>query len=594
MRYNDELIEEIRSRNDIVDVISGYVKLQRKGASYFGLCPFHNEKAGSFSVSPAKQMFYCFGCQTGGNVITFLMKYENYSFAEALKVLAERAGIALPEPDVSREAKERENKRRELLDIQKQAAGYFFHKLHTPAGQNALSYLKGRGLDDEIIRSFGLGYADKFSNDLYKYLKSKEWSDELLLDSGLFSFDEKKGFHDKFWNRVMFPIMDANSRVIGFGGRVMGDAKPKYLNSPETEIFDKSRNLYGLHVARRTRRKFFLVCEGYMDVISMHQAGYTNAVASLGTALTSQHCSLLSRFTKEVMLLYDMDEAGTRAALRAIPMLRNSGIRAKVVDLSPYKDPDEFLKKEGAEAFEGRLKRAENSFLFEIRMLEREYEISDPQGKSDFLHEAAARIMELSDDIERRAYADTIAPKYGVTPDELMKLVGKKAMAAVGRKPIRIPENPAKQRAERATGLEQSQRLLLTWLANEPGLAKKLSAYLSPADFPKPLYRQVAELLYEQESRGEVSPAGIISHFEDEAEQTEVAALFHTELPLEREEDKRKAIGDVLFRLKEAGFKNRMAKADPNNIEEKKNLTAERKKLDKLRAEGLPKQILKQ
>ena len=295
MRYSDDIIEEVRTRNDIVDVISGYVKLQRKGSSYFGLCPFHNEKSPSFSVSPGKQMYYCFGCGAGGNVYTFLMEYENYSFQEAVKVLAGRAGVKLPEIEYSKEAKELADRRALLLEINKQAAKYFYCKLRTPGGADAMAYLKRRGLSDETIRMFGLGYSDKYNNDLYQFLKKKGYSDELLKDSGLFNVDERHGMYDKFWNRVIYPIMDVNNRVIGFGGRVMGDAKPKYMNSPETKIFDKSRNLYGLNAARTSRRRNLIICEGYMDVISMHQAGFTNAVASLGTALTSQQAGLLKR-----------------------------------------------------------------------------------------------------------------------------------------------------------------------------------------------------------------------------------------------------------------------------------------------------------
>ena len=317
MRYSDDLIEEIRSANDIVDVISQYVRLQRRGANYFGLCPFHNEKSPSFSVSPSKQMYYCFGCGEGGNVITFLMKYENETFQEALRKLADRAGIRLPEPEMSGEERAESDRRGKLLEINKLAAEYFYRKLRTPAGKNAMDYLKNRGLSDEIIHSFGLGYSDRYSDDLYRFMKKRGYADELLKDSGLFHFDERHGFGDKFWNRVMFPIMDVNRRVIGFGGRVMGEGKPKYLNSPETAIFDKSRNLYGLYAAKRAGKKNMIICEGYMDVISMHQAGYTNAVASLGTALTSQQCALLHRYTGDVLVIYDMDEAGVKAALRA-------------------------------------------------------------------------------------------------------------------------------------------------------------------------------------------------------------------------------------------------------------------------------------
>lgn len=305
MYYSDDIIEEVRTRNDIVDVISGYVKLQRKGSSYFGLCPFHNEKSPSFSVSPSKQMYYCFGCGAGGNVFTFLMEYENFTFPEAVKALADRAGMELPEVEYSEEAKQQRDLKTAVLEVNKMAAKYYYCLLRAPQGAKANEYLKNRELSDETMRRFGLGYASQYSDELYRYLKQQGVSDALMKESGLMSVNERQGMYDKFWNRVMFPIMDVNGKVIGFGGRVMGDAKPKYLNSPETIVFDKSRNLYGLHIARTARKKYLIVCEGYMDVISLHQAGFTNAVASLGTALTSQHASILKRYTDEVILTYD-------------------------------------------------------------------------------------------------------------------------------------------------------------------------------------------------------------------------------------------------------------------------------------------------
>ena len=357
MYYSEDLIEEVRMKNDIVDVISGYVKLQKKGSSYFGLCPFHNEKSPSFSVSRQKQMYYCFGCGAGGNVFTFLMEYENYTFTEAVEYLAERSGVELPKAEYSREAKERAGLKASLLEINKAAAQYFYVQLKSEQGKAGYTYLRERRLSDETIRAFGLGYSNKYSDDLYRYLRSKGYPEEMIRQAGLISIDEKHGVYDKFWNRVMFPIMDVNSRVIGFGGRVMGDAKPKYLNSPETPIFDKSRNLYGLNRARSSRKPYFLLCEGYMDVIAMHQAGFTNAVASLGTALTAGHASLIRRYVQEVYLTYDSDEAGTKAALRAVPILREAGISAKVIRMDPSKDPDEFIKNLGAEEFDQRIER---------------------------------------------------------------------------------------------------------------------------------------------------------------------------------------------------------------------------------------------
>ena len=408
MRYSDDIIEEVRMKNDIVDVISQYVKLTRRGSTYFGLCPFHNEKTPSFSVTPSKQMYYCFGCGAGGNVYNFIMEYENYSFGEALSHLADRAGVELPKIEYSREAREKAEQRAALLEINKLAAQYFYYQLRREGGKTAYGYLTGRGLSEETIRKFGLGYSDKYSDDLYKYLKGKGYSDELLRESGLFNVDERRGMYDKFWNRVIFPIMDVNNRVIGFGGRVMGDGKPKYLNSPETKIFDKSRNLYGLNVARTTRKNYLILCEGYMDVIAMHQAGFTNAVASLGTALTSGHASLVKRYTKEVLLLYDSDGAGIRAALRAIPILREAGVTSRVVSLKPWKDPDEFIKNEGAEAFEERLNQAMDSFMFRVHIAEQEFAMDAPQGQNQFFERCAEMLLELSDELERNLYIEAL------------------------------------------------------------------------------------------------------------------------------------------------------------------------------------------
>ncbi len=457
MYYPDEVVEEVRSRNDIVDVIGSYVKLQKKGSSYFGLCPFHNEKSPSFSVSRDKQMYYCFGCGAGGNVFTFLMEYENFSFVEALKFLADRAGVQLPQEEYSAEAKRRADLRTSILEVNKLAAKYFYAQLRSPQGKTAWDYLRGRQLGEDTILAFGLGYANKYSDDLYRYLKTKGYTDELLTQAGLISIDEKHGPYDKFWNRVMFPIMDANSRVIGFGGRVMGDGKPKYLNSPETPVFDKSRNLYGLHRARSSRKPYFLLCEGYMDVISLHQAGFTNAVASLGTALTPGHASLIKRYVQEVYLTYDSDEAGTKAALRAAPILREAGITARVIRMDPYKDPDEFIKNLGAEAFEERIREARNSFLFGIEMLERDYDMGSPEGKTAFLREAARRLLTFDEEIERNNYIDAVARTYAVSSQDLKKLVTRMAVEGGLARPASRPRTSADREREKEDGGRSSE-----------------------------------------------------------------------------------------------------------------------------------------
>ncbi len=555
MYYPDELIEEVRMKNDIVDVISGYVHLQKKGANYFGLCPFHNEKSPSFSVSPGKQMYYCFGCGAGGNVYTFIQEYENYTFPEAVKMLADRAGVNLPEIEYSEEAKKAESKRSRLLEINKEAAKYFYFQLRARQGETGYRYLRDRQLSDETIKKFGLGFANKTSNDLVQYLRSKGYSPELIHEAGLCNVDEKHGMYDKFWNRVIFPIEDINHRVIGFGGRVMGDGTPKYLNSPETPIFDKSRNLYGLNFARTSRKGNIILCEGYMDVISMHQAGFDQAVASLGTAFTLGQASLLKRYTKEVLLSYDSDGAGVKAALRAIGILKEAGLTGKIISLEPYKDPDEFMKNLGKEAFQERIDHAENSFLFEIRMLEKEYNLSDPEDKTRFHREIARKLCDFSEEVERENYIEAVAEKYHIGFENLRKLVGSIAAQTGLAKPVERPKSGIHKKTTPEENSKKTQRLLLTWLVEEPQLYKKIERFIGPEDFTEELYVRVAERLFAGLEKGELNAASIISLFPDEEEQREVASLFNTRL-MEPEtiQEKEKAFHDILVSVKRISY----------------------------------------
>ena len=566
MFYSDDIIEEVRMKNDIVDVISGYVRLQKKGSSYFGLCPFHNEKSPSFSVSPGKQMYYCFGCGAGGNVFTFIMEYENFTFIEAVKYLAERAGVKLPEGEYSKEQRAAADLKTVLLEVNKKAASYYYYQLKQESGRQAYEYLKNRELSDETIKSFGLGYSSKYSDSLYRYLKGKGYSDAILKESGLFSADERYGMHDKFWNRVMFPIMDVNNRVIGFGGRVMGDAKPKYLNSPETKIFDKSRNLYGLNIARKSRKNYLIVCEGYMDVISMHQAGFTNAVASLGTALTSGHASLMSRYTKEVLLTYDSDEAGQKAALRGIPILREAGIKPRVVNLAPYKDPDEFIKAEGQEAFEKRLSEAMNYFLFEVQVMERQYNLADPEDKTEFYRAIAKKLLEFPEELERNNYMESISRKYQIRYEDLRRMVNNLALSGTGISAK--PKAPAKERKreKKEDGRDASQKLMLTWLTSYPKMFDTIEGYIGPDDFTTPLFHQVAELLFEQHEQGEVNPAKLLNRFTDSEEQKEVTSLFHATLHLENDQERRRALRETVCRMKRDSIAHQSEFLAPTDI----------------------------
>ncbi len=563
MYYPDEIIEEVRARNNIVDVISEHVRLQKKGSTYFGLCPFHNEKTPSFGVTPSKQMFYCFGCGAGGNVISFLMQYENATFSEAVKMLADRAGIKLPEVEMSAEMKKAANEKQLLLEINKEAAKYFYYALRSPAGKHGYEYFKGRQLTDDTMKSWGLGYSNMYSDDLVKYLRSKGYKDEMIVKSGLASHDEKHGTHDKFWNRVMFPIQDINHRVIGFGGRVMGEGEPKYLNSPETPVFDKSRNLYGLNFARSSKKGHMILCEGYMDVIAMHQAGFNEAVASLGTAFTSGQANILKRFTQDVILSYDSDGAGTKAAIRAIGILRENGLSGRVLDLKPYKDPDEFIKNLGKEEFEKRIANARNSFYFEIDVLSRNFDLSDPDGKTRFHKEIAGKLCSFADDVERNNYLEGICREYSVNPESMRKLVGT-VVAQTGLikplKPRPLPTDNKKNAPEE--GLKTAQRILITWLSEEPEIYPKISEYISPSDFTDELYAKVAKKVITGIENANLIPASIISEFEDEEEQKIVASMFNTGISgpegniIENGSklDREHALKEILIKVKENSY----------------------------------------
>jgi len=555
MYYSEEVIEEVRLKNDIVNVISGYVKLQRKGGRYWGLCPFHNEKTPSFSVNSDMQIYHCFGCGAGGNVYTFLMNYENYSFPEAVKALADRAGVPLPEVE-NEQRRQEQSRRTRLLEVNKAAAKFFYFQLRNPSGEIGLQYLRNRQLSDETMHKFGLGFAVKNSGSLIQYLRDKGFEDDLIKEAGLANYSEKYGLSSQFWNRVMFPIQDINNRVIGFGGRVMGDGEPKYLNSPETPVFDKRRNLYGLNYARRARSANMILCEGYMDVIAMHQAGFTQAVASLGTAFTPEQAALLRRYTENVLLAYDSDGAGVKAALRAIGILREAGLAGRVINMRPSKDPDEFMKSYGREAFEERIRQAENSFFFEIRILEGQYDMADPEQKTKFHREIAKKLCGFSEEVERENYLQAVAEKYFIGIGNLRKLVEVYAAQTGAAKPIERPKSGVQKKRAPDESARRAQRTLITWLAEEPGLYGKVKKYISARDFTVELYSRVADRMFQELDMGNFEPAGIISMFEDEEEQREAASLFHTRLPrLETGQEREKAFRDILLCVKKNSYK---------------------------------------
>ena len=511
-------------------------------------------------------MYYCFGCGAGGNVISFLMKYDNLTFQEAVKQLADRAGIKLPEEDDSPAAKAMRDKRQILLDINKEAAKYYYYQLRGRTGEKGLEYFRKRELTDETLQHFGLGYANVTSDDLVKHLRGLGYKDSQIIEAGLASHDDKFGTHDKFWNRVMFPIQDASNKVIGFGGRVMGDGKPKYLNSPETMIFDKSRNLFGLNYAKNSRAGYMIICEGYMDVIAMHQAGFNMAVASLGTAFTTGQAMLLKRYTDEVILSYDSDEAGTKAALRGIGILKEVGIKGKVLNLQPHKDPDEFIKNEGREAFEERIKNAENPFFFEVRILERQHDMSDPDSKTSFYKEIAQKLCEFEEALERENYIQAVAARYNIPVDDLRRMVTGFANRGGIVRPAERPKTGIQKKMTPEDGAKKNQRLLLTWLTDEPGLYPKVIKYVSPEDFSDDLYRRVAGELFEGLKSGGFSPAAILDHFQDETEHAQVAEMFNTNLvDIETRDQRKKAFHDIIYGVKLAGYERQKKELKPDD-----------------------------
>lgn len=590
MIYSDEIIDEVRARNDIVDVISQYVRLQKKGSNYMGLCPFHGEKTPSFSVSRQKQLYHCFGCGAGGSVFNFLMEYENFTFPEAVEALADRVQMTLPKIEYTGEMKKKAADKAAILEMNKEAAIYYHQLLMSRRGEQAYRYFEQRGLSKETMIAFGLGYSSKFGRDLYDLLVSKGFSHDLILKSGLATADEKNGVFDRFWNRAMFPILDGSNKVIAFGGRVMGEGKPKYLNSPETIAFDKSRNLYGLNRARQSRKSYFLLCEGYMDVISLHQAGFTNAVASLGTAFTSGHASLIGRYVKEVYLTYDSDSAGVKAALRAFPILKEAGIRAKVIDLSPYKDPDELIKAKGAEEFAARIRGASGSFRFQLLAMEQQFDLRSPEGKTAFFRAVAGQILAYDEQIERDSYVEAAARWYHIRPESLQELVVHAAISQGMGAPVGRPVHPIGKKEQKdrkkEDGVLVAQRALLTWLASSPGLYPSIRELIHPEDFTEGIYREVAAELFRQiDSTGQVDPAGILTRMSAQEGYQEIAALFHTEIQsLDTREQKEQALRDILLKIKEESINRQMLSLAPTDMQGLIRLTGEKQKLDRLAA----------
>lgn len=587
--YPQEILEEVRVQNDIVDVISEYLPLKQKGTSYFGLCPFHNEKTPSFSVSSERQFYYCFGCGAAGNVYTFIMQMENDTFPEAVKRLADRVHITLPQPQYTQQAKEQELQRQRLFDLHKKAGRFFYEKLHEPVGEQARAYLQKRQMNDNIQKKFGIGYAPKGQQELYQYLQKQGFSQKELQKSGLIiERKEEKGYFDRFRNRLMFPILDIQGRVIGFGGRILSQGEPKYLNSPETLLFNKSKNLYGLNFAKNTRKREIILVEGYMDMISLYQAGFRNVAASLGTAFNQEHAKVLKKYADSVILLYDSDDAGTMAAQRAIPILTQNGFYVKVLQVPNGKDPDEFIKQSGAKAFSRLLANAQHYITFQIQCLKKQYDLTQPQQKVEFTTKTANILSKLDNDIERNVYTNEISNMTGISQqaieNEIVKIIKKEnemfTQNAQQKRKTQYYQNN-KDLITKSSGTFAAQRDILFLCASNIQVFNKIKTILSAEDFTEEIYKKVYEkidLLHQKSAV--VFPAELVNYFELPEEQKIVTEIFAVALQYKSTKEIEKALTEEVKTLKRTSLDKLASQAQ--SVEQIKKLIAEKGKLDSL------------
>ncbi len=516
MAVPSEFIDELVARSDIVDVVSDYVRLTQKGGSYWGLCPFHGEKTASFHVVPDRQLYHCFGCGKGGGVISFVMEMENLPYLDALRLLAKRANLEFPEGDVDETARRRRGR---LLALNKEAARYFHSQLWSPIGEEGLNYLRRRGLSKGTLTRFGLGYAPESWDSLINTMTQKGFSKSDLLEAGLAVSNKKGGIYDRFRDRVMFPIIDLRGDVIGFGGRVLGDGTPKYLNSPDTPVFNKSRNLFALNLAKSTKLGRIVLTEGYMDTISLYQAGFDCAVASLGTSLTADHAKLLSRFTKEVVICYDSDQAGVQAADRAIPLLEKTGLKVRVLRVTGAKDPDEYIKTYGPEAFGRLLDRSENYMEYNLDQLESKYDLNDPVQKAEYARAAAEMLARLDSPVEQEVFAAQVSQRTGVGKDAVLqeiKQARNRSLRAAKRKQDRRDLTPLNQIQPRDRQLRydnprsaRAEEGILRLLMMDATLIGELTG-LEPEDFSSSHLGHIYDVLRSRLTAGRSAQLGAL------------------------------------------------------------------------------------
>ena len=550
MLYPAEIIEEVRLANDIVDTVSSYVSLRQRGGNYIGLCPFHSEKTPSFTVSPDKQIFHCFGCGAGGNVISFIMRIENDEFTDALKFLADRARITLPEKnsadiaDLAAKKAEREK----VFDINTNAAKFFYENLKTPEGQAAVKYLDGRGVSRNARVKFGLGYAPLSRRSLCGYLKEEGYDEAFIMKAGLAAPDNSGGILDKFYGRLMFPIFEVTGKIVGFGGRVLGNSEPKYLNSPDTPVFSKGRNLYGIQLARKSKNKNYVLVEGYLDVISLFQAGFENTVAALGTSLTPWHARILHRYCDSAVLLFDGDEAGVKAALRAIPVLREGGLTVSVLRMTDAKDPDEYIQKFGGEKFAKLLESAEDHVAFEVNELKNAHDLSKSRERIKFTTEAAKVISKLDSLIEKDEYSRRISEMTGISASAI---TAEADLAEINGNSARDFIYERKTAGIRENGLTEAKKQILYWMAAENEISDTLKQYLAPEELGG-VFGSLAQILYGFSGKSHINPGELCGYFEEPEDQQAVADIFKRDYSYENRDDLAKSLTSMLKVIKNA------------------------------------------
>lgn len=579
MRYSDDIIEDIRFGNDIVELINGYTSLKQRGNSYVGLCPFHKESTPSFSVSPDKQLYHCFGCGASGTVYNFIMDIENYDFLDALMYLADRINYPLPEPNGSFDNSLSE-KKQILYDIHKLVAKKFYENLSNPQAQIANDYLDKRGISKNARIKFGLGYSLFKKDDIYNFLKQKGYDDEIILESGLVIKSKNNSFFDRFFGRLIFPIIDVQGRVIGFGGRDLTDSKtsPKYLNSPDTPIFNKSYNLYSINIAKNNKNKELILVEGYIDVIALCQVGITNVVASLGTAFNENHIKLLKKYANKVIILFDSDDAGIKATLRAIPILIENGIYVRVAQVEDAKDPDEYISNFGANNFIKLLNTAKSYISFQIIQKMKDYNLNDPIQKVEFTKEVSKIISSLSSPVERDVFINEASQITKISKEAIYEEVN---MVLSNNNNIERIINKKPKQAILNNKLDEARQSILYILSSNINIYNILKNYLNYEDFIDDAYIKLAKLIFELNEKNQpIYPAEITLKFENPEEQKQISKVFMLKIDFSNSDNLEKVINDQIKIIKRAYFDKIISESD--DLEKVQNALKDKKKFDKL------------